>query len=120
MKHPERIAQQKLVAHLNEFYPDLLFWHTPNGEKREKKIAAELKRMGTRPGVPDLFFPTLRVFIEMKAPNETTSIEQDNVSHLLRLAGYEVHVYDDWRAAFALIEERMRGRGLFGFTGALG
>jgi len=31
----------------------VLWWHTPNGEKRDKVTAAILKRMGTKPGIPD-------------------------------------------------------------------
>lgn len=32
----------------------LVWWHTPNGEKRDKASAAKLKAMGVTPGVPDL------------------------------------------------------------------
>jgi hypothetical protein len=30
------------------------WWHTPNGEHRDPAIGAKLKRMGTKPGVPDV------------------------------------------------------------------
>lgn len=32
----------------------VLFWHTPNGERRERADAAKLKAMGTTAGIPDL------------------------------------------------------------------
>lgn len=117
MKHPERIEQQKLVGFLREFYPDLLFWHTPNGEDRNGKVAIELSQMGVRPGVLDLFFPTLKHFIEMKRPGEADKLSaaQKYVRHILVLAGYTYASYDDARAAFADIEDRMRERGGFGF-----
>lgn len=35
--------------------PPVMFWHTPNGEKRDRKTAAMLKAMGTRAGMPDFF-----------------------------------------------------------------
>ena len=36
--------------------PDVVFWHCPNGELRDKRTAAKLKAMGTLPGVSDLIF----------------------------------------------------------------
>lgn len=108
MKHPERIEQMKLVALLDEFLPDLLYWHTPNGEERYGAIAVALKRMGVKPGVPDLFFPTMRLFVEMKAPNGLLSEDQLYVKGLLELVGYRVDVYTSARAAFDDIERRAR------------
>jgi len=110
LRRPERIAQQKLVALVRHFYPDLLFWHTPNGEDREPKVAVVLKAMGVEPGVPDLFFPTLRLFVEMKAPGQRMSESQARVREKLLLAGYIVRVYDDHEQAFAFIEGFMRER----------
>jgi hypothetical protein len=31
-----------------------LWWHTPNGGKRNKVVAAKMKRAGQKPGVPDI------------------------------------------------------------------
>lgn len=115
VKRIERALQQTLVAHVRNFYPDLLFWHTPNGEDRPGGPCVILQSMGTKPGVPDLFFPTLRLFIEMKAPYGVLSPAQKQVIAVLELDGYDVRVYDSWRKAFAYIEERMRGRTAFGF-----
>lgn len=49
---------------------DLLF-HIPNGEFRMSATAARLKRIGVKPGVPDLFLPVARgsshgLWVEMK------------------------------------------------------
>lgn len=108
MKHPERYEQMKLVALVREFHPDLLFWHTPSGELRSKKVGVTLLQMGTRPGVPDLFFPTLRYFIEMKAPGEDPSPEQIGVMAELRANGYSCAVFVHHRAAFDYLERRIR------------
>lgn len=49
----------------------VMWWHTPNGEKRDKVTAAILKGMGVKPGVPDLLlYDTLTGYlhvIEVKA-----------------------------------------------------
>lgn len=114
MKHPERIEQMKLVALVREFHPDLLFWHTPSGEERCKKIAFNLRQMGTRPGVPDLFFPTLRWFLELKAPGvykapvDGLKPKQVEVIGQLVLFGYAVSVHTDARTAFDEVERRVR------------
>ena len=35
--------------------PPYMWWHTPNGEKRDKATAGLLKAMGTKAGLPDFF-----------------------------------------------------------------
>ena len=53
-------------------HPELaLLLHIPNGGSRHKLEAMKLKRLGVRPGVPDLFLPVPRhglsgLWIEMK------------------------------------------------------
>jgi hypothetical protein len=34
--------------------PDWRWWHTPNGEQRDVRVAAKLKAMGVKPGIADL------------------------------------------------------------------
>lgn len=55
-------------------YPQLVFWHTPNGELRDEGTGRKLKQMGLRAGVPDLAViipPAGHLgFIEFKAPDE--------------------------------------------------
>ena len=114
MKHAETYSQVRLVAHLYEFLPSLLFWHTPNGEPRPGGVGIRLMRLGVRAGVPDLFFPTLGnkgLFVEMKDEGEHETKAQEQVRVILELAGFECYVYDDWRAAFAFIEQRAREQG---------
>ena len=53
-------------------YPQLkLLYHTPNGGSRNSAEAANLRRQGVRPGVPDIFLPVARcgyhgMYIELK------------------------------------------------------
>ena len=79
----ETQEQIAFVKWLNYHYPDILFWHTPNGEKRDPIVGQKLKNMGVRAGVPDLFFPTLKLFIEMKTVSGKLSVEQRKIKTLL-------------------------------------
>jgi hypothetical protein len=106
IRRRERVIQQKFVALVRHFHPSLLFWHTPNGEDRDPRTAIVLASMGVKAGVPDLFFPELRLFIEFKAPGEGLSTAQVEVVTDLRRMGYDVLIEDDHERAFALIEGR--------------
>lgn len=49
--NPEEILHRavvQLLDHLGWWY-----WHTPNGELRDKRVAGKLRAMGVRPGVVD-------------------------------------------------------------------
>lgn len=59
--------------------PGVIFWHTPNGGSRNKIEAAKLKRMGVRPGIPDIIIsmPDRRMaFVEVKTKGGRVSPEQ--------------------------------------------
>lgn len=102
----------KFVGLVREFYPDELFWHTPSGKKRVGKDAIALKQMGLIAGVPDLFFPRLRWFVEMKAPGGEQSDDQIRVFGLLAAMGYDCAVFDNGRKAFAAYEAKVHGAGV--------
>lgn len=69
-----------IVAWLRQMaVPGLVYWHTPNGELRNKRTAAKIKAMGCRPGIPDLVFilPDGRTaFLELKMPGGSLSPAQ--------------------------------------------
>ena len=72
-KHPEAILHRAIAALLEVAAPlHVLWWHTPNGEKRDRVTAAILKAMGTKAGVPDLLLYDCHTgylhCIEVKAP----------------------------------------------------
>lgn len=68
----EQAAVIEWAAYSQGKFPELRYlMHIPNGEERHPAVAAKLKKMGVKPGVPDLFLPVARggwhgLFIEMK------------------------------------------------------
>ncbi len=55
MKPPhqsEEVLQEIVAAWLDLW--GVLWWHTPNGGKRHKAVAAKMKRAGQKAGVPDV------------------------------------------------------------------
>lgn len=102
-----------------------LLFHVPNGFLRHPVIALKLKRMGVKPGVPDLFLPFPSqgfpgLFIEMKRlvdkPKKKTS--KGTVSDLqlwwigmLRGLGYRVEVCYGFEAARTVLEDYLTSSG---------
>jgi len=75
-------------------FKNLLWWHCPNGAsfgKDRKRAAIQgnlLKRQGMLPGVPDLFFPSLNLFVEIKTATGKCSPSQVEVMKRLEDCGY--------------------------------
>lgn len=70
--------QRAVIQHLRERgAPGIVFWHTPNGGKRNKTEAAILKGLGVRAGVSDIVcIHKSRIFaLELKAPNAKPATE---------------------------------------------
>lgn len=79
-----------LVGRLrHELRDEVLFYHVPNGEFRDKRSAAKLKAMGTLPGVADLVFDDGNriLYLEMKAPGRILSDVQRQFKTRAELAG---------------------------------
>jgi hypothetical protein len=89
-------AEQKAIVHWWGLqYPEYEknLFHIPNGAKRTKFQGAELKRLGLRPGVPDLFLAVPRgtfhgMFIELKTSKGVVSPVQLSYLELLTEEGY--------------------------------
>lgn len=54
MRHLEDSLQMNVVQYLDYQYPQLLYWHTPNGGKRNPREAARFRKMGVKAGVADI------------------------------------------------------------------
>ena len=89
-------------------------FHIPNGGSRNKAEAANLKRQGVKPGVPDLFVPVHRgkyhgLFIEMKrSVGGTLTKEQREWLTMLEGNGYCAKCCHGADKAIALIDAYMR------------
>jgi hypothetical protein len=94
--------------------PDVLMWHTPNGEERDKRTAAKLKAMAVLPGVADLQFLWARkiageivpalLFLELKAPGRKLSAEQSAFGLAARTKGAAFYMVDNIDEGIRIIE----------------
>lgn len=98
-------------------YPELkLLYHCPNGGSRNKIEAANMKRQGVKPGVPDLCLPVARgkyhgLYIEMKARDNKPSEIQKKWLLELKNQGYAVAVCYDWESASRFITNYLSFKG---------
>lgn len=83
--------------------------HIPNGGKRTKQEAAQLKASGVVSGVLDLFLPLVRrgyvgLYIEMKLPGEKLRTEQLGFAAKVAENGYGVYRCDSFDGFRKIIE----------------
>src|SRR6478736_735319 len=64
----EHEEQCDFVRWARQNYPEHRVFAVPNGGKRSPSEAMRLQAEGVTAGVPDLFFPSLLLWIEMKRP----------------------------------------------------
>ena len=78
-RRPEQALQRAVVEHIRlRKMPGVVFWHTPNGGKRDIRTAVEMKRQGVVAGVGDLSFLHKGIYyeLELKAERGRMSIPQ--------------------------------------------
>jgi hypothetical protein len=94
MKIPsEHVEQREVVKWFRQTWPGVVIFAIPNGGLRNPAAALRLKVEGVLPGVPDLFVPEWRLWIEMKkAKGGITSKEQREMLLYLRRVGYDAIV----------------------------
>ena len=97
-------------------YPQL-FWlfHIPNGGTRHPAEAMHLKKMGVKPGVPDLFLPYPvqpyhGLWIEMKSMTGRPTALQKEWIETLRKFGYAAYVCKGFKTAQERIIAYLEGR----------
>jgi len=96
-RRPEDDLQRTVCQYLDILMHQgrLLYFAVPNGGKRSIVEAARMKRMGTKPGVPDLaVVPQIGpvCFIELKSEDGRVSAEQEAWLEKLPLFGCPVAV----------------------------
>lgn len=92
-------------------YPEVrgILHHIPNGGKRTKQEAAQLRASGVVKGVLDLFLPMVRrgycgLYIEMKLPGEKLRTEQLQFAAKVSSNGYGVYRCDSFDGFRQLLE----------------
>jgi hypothetical protein len=94
--------------------PEVVWHHVPNGELRDKDVAAKLKAMGVKPGSADLefFWKSLAenqpriLFLELKLPGRTLSESQVAFCVKAKAIGAEYLVATSVDEALAILKER--------------
>lgn len=89
----EHEEQRELVRWFRQTWPGVLIHAIPNGGVRNKATASRLKAEGVVSGIPDLFIPAWRLWIEMKrVKGGRLSPEQSAIIKQLESVGYWVIV----------------------------
>ena len=108
MKATEHAEQVSLVQWLDATHPELLYFAIPNGGNRNIITASKLKAEGVKAGVPDLFLPSLRIFIELKrAKGGKVSPAQKDMAQRLEACGYRVVVCKGAKEAVDVITQEI-------------
>jgi hypothetical protein len=114
----EAMEQEALFSwawHMQHSIPELtMLYHIPNGGRRDRAEAANLKRQGVKAGVPDICLPVARggfhgLYIELKAGNNKPTEKQETWIFALREQGYQAVVCNGWDAARETILKYLRG-----------
>lgn len=108
MKDKCQLEHAEQVTLVNEFrkkYPGVLIFAIPNGGKRHISTAIKMKAEGVLPGIPDLFIPAWRCFVEMKKQKGgKVSPEQKSIMAELVRVGYACIVANGWEHGMKQLE----------------
>lgn len=88
-EHDEQVA---FVRWFRLKYKGVRIFAIPNGGWRHITVATKLKAEGVCSGVPDLFIPGWKVWIEMKREGGQVSANQQDWMDYLRSVGYTIMV----------------------------
>ena len=102
---PSEHQEQKNFVRWFEFqYPKIKLFAIPNGGNRNVVTATMLKAEGVRKGVPDIFIPELRLWLEFKrVKGGKVSTEQQVWINYLNGCGYTAVVVNGFDVAKAYI-----------------
>jgi hypothetical protein len=80
----EHEEQREFVMWMRQTYPDARIFAIPNGGQRSRTTGAKLKAEGVSAGVPDLYIPAWRCWVEMKREKGGTisGPQKDWISYL--------------------------------------
>lgn len=106
----EDALQIEVINYLRYQYPKALFFHVPNGGKRNVIEAVKFKRMGVLSGVPDILilnnnFPYSGLAIELKIKPNKPSKNQLEVIEKFKEVGFKVEVCYDFETTKKIIDK---------------
>lgn len=104
-KISEDQLQKQVAAYLDLKYPNILWFHVPNGGSRNFFEAVKLKAMGVKPGVPDIMIfnkqgPYSGLYVELKVGKNKPNDNQLAMHKKLEDNGWRgcvVWTFDDAR-----------------------
>ena len=103
----EHAEQVTFVNWFRKTYPDVRIFAIPNGGLRRRTTATKLKAEGVSPGVPDLYIPAWKLWIEMKrVKGGRLSPDQKEWIEYLESIGDDVIIEKGWEAARDAIRKR--------------
>ena len=111
----EQAAVMDYCTGMSAKYPELkLIYHVPNEGKRGIAYAAKQKRIGLKPGVPDLCLPVPRkgfhgLYIELKSIDGRVNPKQEEWIKLLQEQGYRAEICRGADRAIEVIAEYIKG-----------
>lgn len=102
----EHVEQVTFVNEFEREFPVVRIFAIPNGGFRHKATAEKLKNEGLRPGVPDLYIPEWRVWVEMKRikGSRTSEEQKDWHQYLVDVCGDTVIIGKGWQDAMEQIK----------------
>lgn len=109
----ESEEQREFVSWFRKTHPEHWIFSIPNGGNRNVVTAARLKVEGLSAGVPDLFIPSLRTFIEMKRVGGKLSENQIKWIDYLSKQDYNCIVAYSFEDAKTKIESAIQSLGIW-------
>lgn len=110
----EHEEQREFVRWFRMLYRGVRIHSIPTGGHRHIAVAAKMKAEGATPGVPDLFIPEWRLWVEMKrTQGGVVSPEQKDWINYLQNVGYRAIVCkgaDDAKKQIVGIYEQMEAK----------
>lgn len=106
-KISEHSHQVAFIKWFRARYPGVLIFAIPNGGARNCVTGKKLKDEGVVPGIPDLYIPGARTWIEMKTETGRLSEKQKQVIKYLETIGDTVIIGYGFEDAKQKIKEIM-------------
>ena len=80
----EHEEQREFVQWVRQTYPGVRIFAIPNGGQRSRTTGAKLKAEGVSAGVPDLYIPAWRCWVEMKREKggKLSPVQKDWIAYL--------------------------------------